>query len=178
MKCRNITTGVTLFFIIHVHVSWQTWCLSNCAKTHNPQTIHVNFRQKIPDAVLPPASRLWVGEVRKDGWARPNLDSQDGDMNDINMSQWVGDRREKTSYLPNQDVAGGILNEDVSFQSIIKGKVSSRRAGAADPRVLKQKPGQHDSVTSWKRFAAICWKYFANDYFTIFKLAPSILSTV
>lgn len=40
------------------------------------------------------------------------------------------------SNLPNQDVAGGIFNEDVSFHSIIKGKVSSRRAGGADPRVL------------------------------------------
>lgn len=68
---------------------------------------------KISDAVLPPASGLWVGEVREGCWARPNL--------------------------PYQYVSCGIFNKDVSFQSIIKRRVSSRRAGAADPRVLTQK---------------------------------------
>lgn len=70
------------------------------------------------------------------------------------------------SNLPYQDVSCCIFNEDVSFQSIIKGRVSSRGAGGADPRVLRQKPGQHDSVTSSESFAAICWKNFANDHNT------------
>lgn len=64
---------------------------------------------KISDAVLPPLSGLCVGEVREGCWARPDL--------------------------PDQGVACNIFNEDVSFQSIIKGRVSPRGTGAADPWV-------------------------------------------
>lgn len=67
---------------------------------------------KLSDAVLPPAPGLWVGEVGEGSRARPNL--------------------------PYQDVSGNIFNEDVSFQSIIKGRVRSRGAAAADPRVQNQ----------------------------------------
>lgn len=76
-------------------------------------------------------------------------------------------QRKKKSNLPDQDLSCSIFNEDVSFQSIIKGRVSSRGACAADPRVLGQKPGENDSVTSKESFAAICWKNIVNDYLLI-----------
>lgn len=31
---------------------------------------------KVSDAVLPPLSSLWVGEVGEGCWSRPNLDTQ------------------------------------------------------------------------------------------------------
>lgn len=65
------------------------------------------------------------------------------------MGQKSIDRQKnKKSNLPYQEVSCSIFNEDVSLQSIIKGQVSSTWAGAADPRVLRQKPGEHDLVTS------------------------------
>lgn len=65
--------------------------------------------------------------------------------------------------LPYQDVSSSILNEDVSFHSLIKGRIRSRGAGAADPRVLRQKPGEHDSDNK-EPFTAIYWRYTENDY--------------
>lgn len=50
--------------------------------------------------------------------------------------------KKKKSNLSYQDVSCSIFNEDVSFQPIIKGRVSSRRAGATDPWILQQKPGE------------------------------------
>lgn len=58
--------------------------------------------------------------------------------------------------LPYQDLSSSIFNEDVSFHSVIKGRIRSRGAGAADPRVLRQKPGEHDSDVKGP-FTAIYW---------------------
>lgn len=62
------------------------------------------------------------------------------------------------SNLPDQDVPSSIFNEDVSFQSIIKGSIGSWSGGGADPRVLTQEQRKHDLVPSSEGFAAIFWK--------------------
>lgn len=49
---------------------------------------------KISDAVLPPESGLWVGEVREGCWARPNLDTEYENVHDIHTSQW-----ERKAYI-------------------------------------------------------------------------------
>lgn len=41
---------------------------------------------ELSDAVLPPAARLWVGEVGEGGWARPNLSTQYGCVHDAQTS--------------------------------------------------------------------------------------------
>lgn len=51
-------------------------------RAHNPQSIHRYFRMKISDTVLPPLSGLWVGEVGESCWAGPDLDTQDGNVQD------------------------------------------------------------------------------------------------
>lgn len=50
---------------------------------------------KISDAVPPPESGLWVGEVGEGCWARPNLDTQYENVHDIHTSQW-----DRKAYVP------------------------------------------------------------------------------
>lgn len=111
-----------------------------CVNTHNPQTIYRHFGMKTSDAVLPPASRLRVGEVWESRWSRPNLETTT--VCECARLVWAKknmqpqEGRKRKSNLAYQDVSCGVFNENVSFHSFIKGKISSRRAGAAHPWVL------------------------------------------
>lgn len=70
--------------------------------------------------------------------------------------------RKNRSNLPYQDLSCSVFYKNISLKSIIKGWVSSRGAGAADPRVLKHKARV---PAAGEIFAALYWKNIGNSCF-------------